>query len=488
MGGAWAGVLVVLATPLYVARLGLEGYGIVGLWLVMQVMMGILDVGMGSTVVRAFAGHRVERDGPEFRGDLLRTFEVLYWGAAALLSLLLLLLAGWIGQHWLQSRDLSPATIGEALRLMALALGAQFPASLYTNGLAGLQQHGRMNALQMAGNSLRYGGGVLILLIRPDVVSFFMVQAVIAVLQTLVTRFVLWRMVVSSPDPRPVFRPDLIRRLWRYSMGMALTAVAAVLMANADRLALSALLPTAELGKYAVAFTATGLLQLGIQPFHRAFFPRYSELIASGDAARLREVYFRSCQLMAVLIIPLGVIGWVFAPELLAAWLGRSDPTVASVFRWLLPAITASGLMWLPAAFQQAHGWTRLHASMIAGALVLGAPVMVWAIVAYGTVGATTVWVLHGVSGITLGLWLMHRRLLVGQQFEWYRTVLLPPVAITLPLVGLAWWTMPAGLGRWTSLLWVGATGIVVVGSTVGAGLLRLRAHQRMTLATVGKD
>src|SRR5258707_41099 len=71
LGGGWAGVLVVLCTPFYVSRLGLEGYGIVGLWLVMQVMMGLLDVGMGATVVKAFAGSRSDREGHEFKRDLL---------------------------------------------------------------------------------------------------------------------------------------------------------------------------------------------------------------------------------------------------------------------------------------------------------------------------------------------------------------------------------------------------------------------------------
>ena len=175
---------------------------------------------------------------------------------------------------------------------------------------------------------------------------------------------------------------------------------------------------------------------------------------------------------MAFAIIPLGIIGWAFAPQLLTSWLGRHEDTVTVVFRWLLIGITCSGLMWLPAAFQQAHAWTRLHASMIAGALVLGAPIMVWAIRTLGTVGATTVWVLHGISGLTLGLWLMHRRLLVGDLLEWYRVVLLPPLVLAIPLVYLAWRAMPRDLGRWTSLGWVGATGFVVLACALVFGLI----------------
>src|SRR2546426_1139082 len=166
LGGAWAGVLVVLATPFYVSRLGLEGYGLVGLWLVMQVMMGLLDVGMGATVVKTFAGSRPDNEGHEFKRDLLRTLEVFYWGVALALSVVLVLASEWIGEHWLRSHALASATVSHALQLIAIALGFQFPASLYANGLAGLQEQGKMNALQILGNTTRYGGGVALLLLR----------------------------------------------------------------------------------------------------------------------------------------------------------------------------------------------------------------------------------------------------------------------------------------------------------------------------------
>jgi O-antigen/teichoic acid export membrane protein len=181
----------------------------------------------------------------------------------------------------------------------------------------------------------------------------------------------------------------------------------------------------------------------------------------------------------------LGIVGWAFAPQIFDAWLGKKDETIVSVFRWLLLGITCSGLTWLPAAFQQAHGLTRLHASMIAGALVLGAPIMVWAILVYGTVGATAVWLLHGVSDITLGLWLMHRRLLSGDLIDWYRSVLLPPLLIGFPLVSFCWWFMPHGLNKWLSLCWVGTT-VLVVMTAILINTLRLnRRHLQHTTAGI---
>jgi O-antigen/teichoic acid export membrane protein len=429
----------------------------------MQVMLGLLDIGMGATVVREFADLRVESDGNKYKQDLLRTLEIVYWIVALLLAIVLISISDWLSNNWFKSDTLSSNYISDAIKFMSIGLGFQFITALYSNGLLGLQEHGRMNALHIMGSSLRHGCGVAVLFWQADIVWFFAVQAVVSATQSIATHSSLWKLISVNKNRRAVFRIEIFRHLWRFSLGMALTTIAAVLLANADRIALSKMESTAELGKYAIAFTATGLLQLAIQPFYRSFFPRFSELISKGDieSKKLYEEYFKSCQLMAAAIIPLGLMGWIFATELFTIWLGNSDETIVEVFRWLIIGITCSGLMWLPAAFQHAHGWTSLHAYMIAGALVFGAPVMVWAIHVYGTVGATTVWVIHGVSDITLGLWLMHKRLLVGKFFVWYRTVVLPPLIVCIPVVGLSWWFMPHGFNNWVYLVWIILTIII---------------------------
>ena len=473
VGGAWNGLLIVSATPWYLSLLTLEGYGLLGFWLLMQMVMSLFYFGLGATAVREFADARAQQDGEGGRRDLLRTLEYVYWPVAASITLVILVSADWIASEWLQLRVFSTADVASAIRWMAVALGLQYPNALYSSGLAGLQHQGRMNALQMAGNGLRYGGGVAILLWKADPVWFFGVQALVAGVHTVATRAVIWHML-SGAGTRPAqFRVAVLQRVWRFSAGMAVTMIAGVLLANVDRLFISKFMPTEELGKYALAFTATGLLQMGIQPFYRAYFPRFSELCAAGDSARLRTEYYQGCRLMAAIIIPSAVIGWAFAPEIFNAWVGSIDETTVKVFRWLLLGIAGAGLMSFPAAFQQAHGWTRLHAAMIAGALVLGVPSVFVATYQWGTAGASVVWVIHGVSDLTLGLWLMHRRLLVGEFVLWYRSVALPPLACSLPIVGLSTWVMPSGLGAWSGIAWLGVTGVLVISSLLVIGYAR---------------
>ena len=134
-----------------------------------------------------------------------------------------------------------------------------------------------------------------------------------------------------------------------------------------------------------------------------------------------------------------------------------------TTFRLLVLGITCSGLCWLPAAFQQAHGWTRLHTQMMAGSVLVGVPLIVLTVPWFGIAGATAVWLLHGLSDITLGLWLMHRRLLKGDLKRWYLTVLLPPLLSAGPLVAAAWWLMPTDLSRCTGLVWSVAGGLFAI-------------------------
>jgi O-antigen/teichoic acid export membrane protein len=467
IGVGWNGLLTVVATPWYISLLGMEGYGLVGFWLVLQAVLSLLDLGLGATALREFATSQGQREGAGRRLDLLLTLEYIYWPIAAILAAVLFIGGGWVAQHWLTITSFSDASVTRSVQWMAIAIGMQFPNALYFSGLAGLQRQGTLNVLQIIGNTLRHGAGVAVLYWRADPAWFFLVQAVVVTLQTLATRAALWRLSRGQSRDAPRLQWGLVKGVWRFSAGMASTTIAGVLLANTDRLALSKLMPAGELGKYALAWTAAGLLQLGIQPFYRAYFPRFAELFGAGDVEGLRREYYQGCQFVAALILSYSAIGWAFAPEIFRVWMGSADDTVVHVFRWLLLGVGASGLMWLPAAFQQAHGWTRLHAAMMLGALAIGVPSLWWTIGRWGAAGATAVWVLHGVSDATIGLWLMHKRLLRGELASWCRSVILPPLLLTLPLIGASWFLQPQGLGRWANAIWLGGTGLVVVAGAV---------------------
>lgn len=461
--GVWLALLIILSTPWYISKLGLELYGVLSIWLVFQALMSFFDFGLGATIIREFAGSKLGSEGDFYRQDLLKTIEIFYWIIAAVLFSFLVIFSVFFSDNWFTFNISKNINIVYIMLLISCTLFFQFPSVLYFNGLIGLQNHKLMNILQISGNTLRYGIGSLILFFHNDLIWFFSAQILVAILQTFVTRYFLWKGINYTSLYTPVFKLDLLRYSARFSGGMALTSIAAVMISNVDRIAISKILPVSELGKYAIAFTATGLLQLGIQPFYRAFFPRYSELYSLGDYEKLKTEYFFSNKMIAIIIISLGIICLFFAEDIFLSWMKINDLIIIKAFRLLILGILCSGLGWLPAAMQQAQGWTSLHVKMIFGSILIGLPIMIFAIHFFGIIGGTVVWLIHGISDITLGLWLMHKRILKGELLRWYRTVIVPPVIISLPITYVSFLLKPHALGRVESIIWIFVTGVILI-------------------------
>ncbi|MFZ3218919.1 MAG: polysaccharide biosynthesis protein, partial [Rhodoferax sp.] len=55
LGQGWTGFMAVAFLPLYVQYLGVEAYGLIGLFAVLQALVAILDMGIGNTLNKEMA-------------------------------------------------------------------------------------------------------------------------------------------------------------------------------------------------------------------------------------------------------------------------------------------------------------------------------------------------------------------------------------------------------------------------------------------------
>jgi O-antigen/teichoic acid export membrane protein len=157
-------------------------------------------------------------------------------------------------------------------------------------------------------------------------------------------------------------------------------------------------------------------------PLFQAVFPRFARLTASGDLRQLSVLYHRSAQALGVLVLPAAAVLAFFSYEIMLVWTQNTDAAVAT--RWVVALFAIgtaiNGLMNVPYALQLAAGWTKLamYANLVAIGLLL--PAIVLLASRYGAVGAAIVWVVLNVGYATIGIAVMHRRLLRGELGRWY--------------------------------------------------------------------
>lgn len=441
--------------PLYIHFMGIEAYGLVGFMASLQAISGLLDMGLSATLSREMARLSVVPGSEGHRRDLLRTLEVPYWGCALLLGTAVVALSPFLATHWLQAGALGPDTTRRAVALGGLVIASQWPTSLYTGGLLGLQRQVLLNGLNAAVATVRAGGAVLVLWkVSPTVEAFFLWQFLLGPFYTLLLAVALWRLLPGTERPR--FQMARMREIGGFAAGMSGIAVLALLLTQLDKVVLSRLLTLESFGYYALATAIATSVYRIIAPVFSAYYPRLTELVALGDREALKATYHRGCQLLSVVLLPCTAVLCLFAPEVLLGWTG--NPTTASntaaILSLLVAGTALNGLMNPPYALQLAHGWTRLTLGVNAVAVVLLVPLLFLLAGRYGALGAAALWPALNLGYVVVDILLMHRRILPGEQWRWYGVDVGLPLAAALGTVGVGRLLIPAGtLGRGGALL-----------------------------------
>ncbi|MBM4328430.1 MAG: polysaccharide biosynthesis protein [Deltaproteobacteria bacterium] len=495
-GQLWTALMGFMFVPLYIKFMGIESYGLVGFCASLMALFTILDLGLSTTMVRETA-RLVATPGKEQNlRDLLRTLEVIFWATAIGIAVIVAAAAPWIARHWIKSEKLSGIQVQEAVVVMGVALACRWPSALYSGGLRGLQRQVLLNWIAGAAATARGLGAVLILwLVSPTIIAFLLWQIVTDLFQSVVSGLVLWR-ALPSASLKATFRAEILRGLWRFTLGLSGSSILYLLVTQADKVILSKMLTLEMFGYYSLAtVTAAALLKL-VAPIQAALFPRLSELHSLGDYKALAGVYHRSCQLVTVSIVPAAIVLALFSKQILLAWTG--DPVTSEQTALILSILSMgtalNGVMFLPYALQVSYG--RVSLSLISNAVSLAfiVPLVIFLTERHGASGAAAAWVLINVGGFLIIIQVMHRMLLKGQQWQWYSLdVGLPSLAALVVALALGQ-AMPEDLPRPLTLVTVGA---IWLGSAAGSLLaaralrvgiadwvVRLRAHMRQQPST----
>ncbi len=435
----WAAILALLAVPLYLRFLGVEAYGVVGLFTSFSILVGFLDLGLGATLTRELARLSGSQDAMPHGRDVTRTFELTYALVALLIGLIVIACSTPVAQHWIQVQALDRAEVAQALALAGVALACQWPTNLYNSGLTGLHRQTQLGVATMVFATLRVLFTLVAVWWKPTLASFFWAQIVSALLQTLGLRVLLWR-ALAVKGHRPTIRFAIMQSSLRFAGGMTGITITSIILTQTDKVILSKALSLADFGVYVVAGTlATGLYML-ISPLFSVMYPRFSSLAHEGDTAKVINLYHTSSQMMAVLVIPVAAVVAGFAQEVLYVWTG--DAGLSRQGAWILAFLivgnACNGIMNMPYALQLASGWTKLAFWVNVGAIVVLVPAIWWAATYFGAVGGAAVWALLNLGYVVLTPHIMHRRLLPGEKIAWYGAdVLLPVTACAAVLLVL---------------------------------------------------
>ena len=452
----WTALVGFAVVPLYLKYLGIEAYGLIGLFATTQALLSLLDLGLAPTINREVARCSASGNMPDAR-NLLHTLAIVYAGMAILIALLIFALAPFIASHWLQSSGIDLQTMKQALMLMGLVIACRWPVGLYLGALMGMQRLAVSSIINVAMVTLGSIGTVLVLaFISPTIEAFFIWHAGVALLNVFVMRGVAWRFIGHETPTK--FDVKQVKKIWRFSAGMSGISIAAIFLTQLDKIILSKMLTLEDFGRYTLAGVVASGLTVFITPTFNAIYPRFTALVSHGNESELKNLYLEGTRLFCIVVFPVALAMAAFSVELINVWTGNDSlaESVAPVLAVLVMGTALNGVMHFPYALQLANGMVRLPLILATTLAVVLVPMIIFLTRSYGAKGGAAAWLLLNVIYLFWCTWLTHRHLLKGLGSKWLLQGVAVPLGIaTLVTLGgrqliesqLAWGHLPRLMG-----------------------------------------
>jgi O-antigen/teichoic acid export membrane protein len=424
--------------PVYVRLLGVEAYGLIGIFSALIAWLALLDAGLKPALARGIA---------QFTGggevddawDLLRSIEILCVGVGVMIGLGALICANFIATSWISATQIQYEVITYSVAYMGVIAGLRFVEGIYSSCLSGLQRHVSMNAISIVMATIRSFGAVAVLTwIESSLKAFFVWQLIIS----LITLLICWRIAyqaMPTPRRRPRFSIDIIVDSWRFAGGMLLITFLALMLTQIDKILLSTLITLEDFGKYTLASIAASALFTLITPITVTFLPRLTQLYATRQDGTFAKTFHQGAQMVTVIGGSVASVVICNSETLLRVWLQDSvlAHQTSSLLSLLLAGNLMNGLCHMPYQAQLAHGITRFAVLVNACAAAVLIPLIFIIVPIHGAIGAAAIWASLNLCYLVVNTIFVSRFVLNSENKYWFMGDISRPLLVSVTIAAL---------------------------------------------------
>ena len=439
-GNGWSALIGILFVPIYLKYIGPEGYGLIGIFSSLQLVLSLMDGGLSITLNKEMSRLSVLPGKEQQMHNLVKTLGTVYWFMAFVAGVIALGLSPFLAKYWVQPKDLSVQTITYAFLLLSISLTFQLPINFYTGGLQGLQRQIILNTIRIIFTTLKSIGALLVLLfVSNSILAFFGWTLFVTILQAISMKYILWDCLPKTTS-KPIFDKQELKKIWRFAAGIAGISLTTILLTQVDKIILSKILSLEQFGYYTISCTLGFMIYQIASPLTQSYFPKFSNLISLNKTNELKNLYHQGCQMISVLVLPATFILVFFSKELIFVW--TKNLTTAEN-TWMITAIYAlgtglNGLMNIPYILTLSYGWTKLGFYQNIFFLILMIPLTIFLALKYGGVGGAVSWAIINTLYFFITPHLIHKKILKGEVVNWYWNDSLKPLLACFFVVFIA--------------------------------------------------
>lgn len=440
--------------PYYIKYLGMEAYGLVGFFALLQACLTFLDMGVSPTVNREMAKFTAGKHTLQQIRNLLHTFEIIILGMSILIIIVIYVFSKWLSDQWVQAQTLETSTISKAIIMMGFVIGLKFIESLYRGAIIGLQHQVWLSSYSAFFATVRGLGALLVLIFVSDsIVAFFAWQVIISIIIVLtLSRYA--NALLPNSEKKARFSMLEIHKLKAFASSMMLISFLSLLLNQIDKVILSKMVSLVQFGYYTLATTVASTLFQLISPITQAYYPVLTKMVLENKTQELGIAFHNAAKLVSVVVLPIAFTIIFFGENFLYIW--TKDKMIAQNSYQIMQILVLGNLlncfMQIPYILQLANGSTSWAVNVSIFAMLVSVPLTIFSTLMFGLNGAAFVWVIINLGHILLSIHFIKEKFFYIEKWNWYMFDLLSPILITLVLFSLFIKIFPFGSSTFTDI------------------------------------
>lgn len=416
IGGETVPFLVaIVAIPILVHAVGVDGYGVLTLVMLAAGYLGVFSFGLDRAATKFIAEAAASGE----HGDIPGLFWSSLWMMFGFGLCGAVIVAGLSPSLITDVLRVAPAMRGESLHafyLMALSLPFVISGGSLGGALSAFQRFDLINALRVPTGVLYY---VAPLMVLPFSHSLgWIVGAIVTVrIGSWATSLALCLYVLPDLRREIGLRRVMIRPLVGFGRWVAISGMIAPLLEYADRFVIGSMLSVAAVAYYTIPYQVTGKVRSVPAALSGVVFPAFSASFVR-DKPRAALLFGRATRYLLLSLFPPVLLMMALAPEVLRLWVGPSFASHGTVvMRWLALGALFNSLAWVPSALIQGAERPDLVTKLRITEIPFFFAALWWMLSRYGVVGAAITWTVRSMIEASI-LFLVAGRLLPEAGFS----------------------------------------------------------------------
>jgi O-antigen/teichoic acid export membrane protein len=321
----WAGNIAGLAVgfffaPFILHRLGNVAYGVWVLAVSTVGYLGLLDLGMQSSLLR-FVSQGYTKQDHQGASDAA---SAALWVRLQISALALLLSAGLavIFPHIFKIPPTLARDAQWSILLIGLNTAVTLPFGVVGAIISALNRYDLQNYVGLVQTAVRVVGVVLVLRTGHGIVAIALCELVATLvaklLQVLIARRLYPELRIQLKKPKR----EILKKIWSYSAYTFLITIAVQLIYQTDNLVVGAFVSTAAVTFYAIANQLCRYSSQVINSMSGTFMPAASTYEAAGDTEGLLRLYKNGTRALIMISLPMVVTLIVRGSSFIGLWMG----------------------------------------------------------------------------------------------------------------------------------------------------------------------